>query len=521
MILGIHEPGGGHILMPEGGGWVLTTHALGRDVSDISGYDFSNLKKYHIVARLNHGYGRAGTLPLIHYYPIFALRCANFVRNSKGCHRWIIGNEPNHSQERPEGIDIFAQDYVDCYNLCYRAIRSLPNHQDDIIIPAPVAPWNTETGDWIEYQEYVWNHIDGAGALAIHTYTHGPDPSLITDNSKMDFPYSDRFFNFRTYRDFMNVVPIRFMEKPMLITETNQGGPWLDENNGWIQSAYAEIKWWNGDCYPKIDALIFYRWPRYDQWYIEGKGKVIQMFRETWEGDEVVEVQNLIENPTFVGKFVEDGAPEIKIAVGWRHFYDHSKRRWEWRQSSASFDYSQQWFETSDLGDGGIYQRVYVGPLARGKFFRFVAEVALKSESQGSGIGEYYVSIGVDRLGSGDPFHDQTVFWTTPLHQEYAPKWTQLGIISPIEGEWVTVYIRAYNKYPVSGSCFVKSAYGDVVGAPDPDPPIPTPSPEPPIEVDCRADEVLEALEDLRNDLADMFGAMAIVFTEAVDSIHL
>ena len=56
---------------------------------------------FGIIARLNNGYEPNGTIPLSSRYADFAQRCANFVRNSRGCHIWIIGNEMNFAVERP------------------------------------------------------------------------------------------------------------------------------------------------------------------------------------------------------------------------------------------------------------------------------------------------------------------------------------------------------------------------------------------------------------------------------------
>jgi hypothetical protein len=62
---------------------------------------------------------------------------------------------------------------------------------------------------------------------------------------------------------------------PVYITESNQDAPWLDQNTGWVQAAYAEIDGWNQRADTQtIHCLCLYRWNRDDQWTIEPKGGV-------------------------------------------------------------------------------------------------------------------------------------------------------------------------------------------------------------------------------------------------------
>jgi|GEM_PF-6844667 len=77
--------------------WVTSTMAIGHDPSDQSGYDFSWFANNGctVICRLNNGHFPDGTIPRPADYAAFAQRCANFVRNSKGCEIWLIGNETN------------------------------------------------------------------------------------------------------------------------------------------------------------------------------------------------------------------------------------------------------------------------------------------------------------------------------------------------------------------------------------------------------------------------------------------
>ena len=505
-IYGLHE-GDKDNPMPKPS-WIVETVAIGHNPNNEAGSDFSGYQDT-VICRLNNGYYPDGTLPLATYYNVFAQRVQNFVKNTTGCDRFIIGNEPNMAIERPQGQAIFIRDYVRCFNLCYDKIKTVnPNAQ---VILGAVAPWNVETGDWLDY---FYGILSGTNPdrIALHTYTHGSDPALIRSTATMDdAPYQDRFYHFRAFEQFVDIMAQLGVNVPIYITETNQNYSWLDQNNGWCQEAYRYIDEWNKRSDYKVHCLALYRWPKYDQWYIKGKDGVIADFQEAINhgytiGDNDIEMPdtNYTENPTFQPPYYEDGAGEKKVAQGWKTFYDASKRRWEWRQSAADFEYSQQWFETSNVGDGGIFQRVNVGKENASKYAHFVCQVALKSENTGSGIGEYYASIGIDRVGNADPFNDQTVEWTTPLHQAYCPAWTTLEKTARIENEWITVYLRAYNKYGVDGSMFVKSAYLYVIDDPcDGQEPSEPDAPETPTECQFDDSAILQAIENAKQEMLD------------------
>ncbi|MFN2201827.1 MAG: N-acetylmuramidase domain-containing protein [Caldilineaceae bacterium] len=299
-IYGLHEPGGEH-LMKEAGriGWVLQLAEIGLD----GGTDDADCSKlaadgFGVVTRLNHGYGSAGTLPTPDKYPEFAQSAARFVARSKGCHIWIVGNEPNHEQERPNGEPIFPIQYATAYRLVRAAIRSVPGHEDDQVLVAGSAPWNAQTtyasnvrGDWIRYFIDVMEllgdkEVDG---FAIHTYTHDLNPQQITGDYFHTQPgYTHLRNEFRTYRDYMAAIPERFRHLPVLITETDpttrhQG--WNPGTNvGWVQTAYEEIAKWNADPENQpIQALILYRWPLIPdqpEWSISDRPGIIEDFED-------------------------------------------------------------------------------------------------------------------------------------------------------------------------------------------------------------------------------------------------
>jgi len=336
-----------------GKGWVLFTEAIGHDPDDRSGIDFTTFSSQGlgVICRLNNGYEPHGTIPHSSQYENFARRVANFVAVSRGCKIWIIGNEMNYAVERPgiqidwsrhksrregppesadplrhglavrfnvlpdhsseirttraaivnPGETITPERYARCYQLCRDAIHRLPGHEDDQVLVGAVAPWNTQTiydgnanGDWVQYFRDILTLLGpkNCDGFALHTYTHGPDPALITDETLLPPPFQSYHREFRAYRDFMAAVPPAMRHLPVYITETDQTLPWLDENSGWVQRAYAEIDAWNQQGRlegvaesgrhlqrQQIRALVLYRWPRMDQWHIDGKLGVIADFK--------------------------------------------------------------------------------------------------------------------------------------------------------------------------------------------------------------------------------------------------
>jgi hypothetical protein len=298
-IYGLHEPGGEHLMSDAGrAGWVLKLAAIGLDGTR-GAADCRPLadQGFGVVTRINHGYGATGTLPTPDKYPRFAEAAARYAARSNGCRVWIVGNEPNHEQERPHGQPIFPNQYASAYRQVRRAIRSVPGHENDLILVAGSAPWNATTtypgnerGDWIRYfvdvlQALGDQEVDG---FAIHTYTHDLNPQQITGDFFHSQPgYRHLRNEFRTYRDYMNAIPDRFRHLPVLITETDpttryQGwNPGI--NVGWVQAAYQEIASWNANPdHQPIQALILYRWPvlpDQPEWSISDRPGIIEDFR--------------------------------------------------------------------------------------------------------------------------------------------------------------------------------------------------------------------------------------------------
>jgi predicted nuclease with TOPRIM domain len=307
-LYGLHDPGGEQIMAQAGTpGWILFTEALGNDPGDQRGADYSGYANqgFGIIARLNNGYEPNGTIPFSNRYGEFAQRCANFVRNSRGCNIWIIGNETNYSVERPgvqldrsanpprivnAGEVILPGLYANCYRQCRTAIKAVAGHQNDQVIIGGVAPWNDQTkydgnpdGDWAKYLTDILTILgpSNCDGISIHAYTHGWDPKLIYSDAFMNPPFNKRQYNFRCYRDFMEAIPRTMRSLPVYLTEADQNDTWRNENVQWVQRAYGEIDWWNKQAGNQIiRAVILYRWPNVDKWGIDGKAGVIEDFKQ-------------------------------------------------------------------------------------------------------------------------------------------------------------------------------------------------------------------------------------------------
>ncbi|MCB0165980.1 MAG: N-acetylmuramoyl-L-alanine amidase [Anaerolineae bacterium] len=331
-IYGLHDPGGEHLMIVNGQakGWVVVTEEIGSEANDRRSADYRTIadRGLGVIVRLNQSYGANGTIPREERYPEFAQRVANFVAGSQGAHIWIIGNEMNLEREQPrqrsggQAEPITPRRYAECYKLCRQKIKALAGHSDDIVVVGAIGPWNGQTwyeadpkgaypanklpnapsnypyngffGDFIKYFQDMLLAI-GPGncdGIAIHAYSHGYEPQLITDTAKMGAPFQNYHYNFFTYRDQMNAIPEAMRHLPVYLTEANgdvqgkleshqPGATWPFGNNGWIKAAYKEIDSWNRSGRQQIRCMVLFRWKKDPLgWSIDGKQGVQQDFTE-------------------------------------------------------------------------------------------------------------------------------------------------------------------------------------------------------------------------------------------------
>lgn len=273
-LAGLHDIQSVAIAPPDT--WVLDTVALSENPQP-KNYP-GNL---HVVTRLNWGYGSTGTIPPRHEWNDFLQRLKGYVSGSRGCTRWVVGNEPNLRREWPAGEPITPWNYAKFYVMCRGAIHALSGHKHDEVLIAASGPWNDElkyegnpAGDWIKYFEDVieatGHQMDG---FSIHSYTHGYNVSLVTSSARMQAPFQHRHYEFRAYRDYLEAIPDEFNHLPVYLTEANGNGPW--QAVGLMPAMLGEIAAWNKYSKQKVHCVVFYRYPKYDDFYIEGRGDVI------------------------------------------------------------------------------------------------------------------------------------------------------------------------------------------------------------------------------------------------------
>jgi hypothetical protein len=265
--------------------WAIDTVSLSENPQPIA---YPTSLKW--ITRLNHGYGSTGTLPHPDMYNWFAQKVAAYVAGSSGCRRWVIGNECNLRREWPDHAPIYPWHYAACFKICRDAIHALPGHASDEVLVAASGPWNDECkyegnpkGDWITYFTDVLSLLHGEfDGYALHSYTHGYDVNLVTSTARMDAPFQNRYYNFLCYRDYCDAIPLEYSHLPAYITEANGDGPW--QAVGLMPAMLGEIDFWNrSNNAPLIHCVAFFRYPRHDHFYIEGRDDVIAEYRAAVE----------------------------------------------------------------------------------------------------------------------------------------------------------------------------------------------------------------------------------------------
>ena len=216
-------------------GWLVVSLDLGSLTANL---DFSALALagFSVIVELNPP---SGDFPVESHSDLFAQECASVVESARGANLWLIGHETNRAHVPPAH-------YAATFAKCRLAIKSLPAHHDDWVMPAPPAV-DDASGDWIKYFQdilFQCTQLDARpDALALHLSTRGHAASLIESDDKSE-TFPNRHLQFRAYRDFLGAVPPALRHLPVLITAAAPV-EWHNENTGWINRACAEINAWN------------------------------------------------------------------------------------------------------------------------------------------------------------------------------------------------------------------------------------------------------------------------------------
>ncbi len=279
---GLHDPFDRDLFAGSGKtGWVLFTHRVVN--GEGCNYEDWSRSGYGVIARLNNDYGGSGTIPTPEHYDAFADQCRRWVLNSRGNLIWVIGNEMNNPREWPNqdpwnpgnnlADAITPERYAACFNKVRAAIKSVQPRA--IVVPGAIDPFQGPRESCLEYFERMLARITELDGIALHCYTHGYTPDLVTSLDRFEHdPLRWQYYHFRAYTTLLDVIPPRHRLKPIYITETNPGGaqPWSGGENGWVQAAYAEIARYNNQPHAQqIQCLLLYRWSRDDIYSIVDK----------------------------------------------------------------------------------------------------------------------------------------------------------------------------------------------------------------------------------------------------------
>lgn len=306
----------GHISNGAGPGWVTVTVSIGVDTNQTWGVDYRFLSNqgHTVIGRINHGYFPNGTIPPTNHYDAFAIRCASFVANSRGCSIWTIGNELNISGEWPyepaqgKCAYVTPANYARCFRKVYNAIKAVrPN---DKVLPAAPAcfsgPFGAGTNPymgtnyaydanpltWVQHLNQILTAITNTGpkpcppdGIALHVSSRGYTCEAIHSTEKFTGAAAGLYKSFYVYKDWVNLgIPPALYHLPLYATECNgyyywKGGHWESPQShyepGWMQEVYAEISRYNQTAIatgkPVYRCFNMYQWPDgYDNWNING-----------------------------------------------------------------------------------------------------------------------------------------------------------------------------------------------------------------------------------------------------------
>jgi hypothetical protein len=389
-------------------GWVTATVAIGHDPDNNAGEDFSwfELRNHTVICRINNGYSDIGTIPLPDQYNNFAQRCANFVKNSKGCDIWIIGNETNLALEWPPENNhkayLSPQSYAECFRACYNAIKAVrPNHK---ICSQALAPWAgpygtgsfgsiTHDGNpvvWVDYMKQMLESIKASGGIdgiGLHINSRGYSYSDIHSTAQMNVGGKQLYSSFYVYKDWVNYgIPESLYHLPLYASESNgmyywkKGHPENTEAHyeaGWMQEIYREIDEYNRtvaapEGKPKYHCINMYRWCAWcDGWNIDGdtnpyKSQILSDLDEAlthgyrWDSSGPTPTPTVTPPPTptpmpgsywtdfFEADFIDQSAPEP-------HWKIYSQNAFAINQSGGYLRFSG----SSGASFGGIYNGDY------------------------------------------------------------------------------------------------------------------------------------------------------------------
>jgi len=264
VLLGLHDEAGGEWMVNRGMiGCCLVHGQVQRQAVHL---DFRHLQDAGllVIGRLNWGYADGtGTLPPLQDRDAFIDAVVETMLTAKGVDFFHVGNEPNNRQEWPgfgSGAEFpLTREYVtQLYNDVWHRIDG-----EVKMGPPPVDPYYGPGSNNREYWTYLLEEIDGADVLFLHSKTQTNDPDDVWSTEKFsDWPLEWQYLNLRTVETGLEVVPDRFQELPVFVSELNPqnldtdgGVGWKPGNDLWVRQAVRYFR----EVQP-VTGVVFYRY---------------------------------------------------------------------------------------------------------------------------------------------------------------------------------------------------------------------------------------------------------------------
>lgn len=454
LIYGFHESCPPDVL-PPGQGWFLHLAEVGDNPEPHPGVDLSRWtdQGYGTICRLQYSWTGGGTFPMPDRLDAYVERVRTLVANSRGCHIWQIGNEPNHPNEWPTDHSGYTPRYsAEVYDLCWSAIHSTPGHELDEVLLAPCAPWIVTNGaSWIGYFARMIDYAATIDGFALHTYSRGASPTSITSRSKMNPPYERYSNNWQTLFDWLDVIPAPFRDRPVYLTETNQLDPWSTINTGWVSEMYRVINAHNQSGAQVVRCALLYRWPHHDQWGIEGNQAIVDdMNAARQHGYTWVETEPIppggdmeLQNPSFEEGWHEQGSDKLVLPDHWWAEYLEGGNPWYRPEIKPNEEfvtdgqYSIRAFQPEhSQGFFGIWQEVGAEP---GQWYKFSADVRVESKPPGELAG----FVGIQPWGAG--IFERQMVWGKETQTQI--EWQRVEVFAQSFGSKIRVVMGATSKW--------------------------------------------------------------------------
>lgn len=248
-LRGVHDESGAQWLLDNRlTGWCTIACYLGTDAQQL------DLQRYadagiHIVLRLTYSYatddaGGGGTMPVPSRLQAHEDAVVRTMELNPQAWGFVYGNEPNNKREWPGHFELTPTYYRDSYNRIWARKPAGAK-----LSPCAIDPYNGGWGDWRVNWATVLSQITGCDFLALHAYTHGPNPALVWGIKQFsDVPLVGVFYDLRVLQSQMYIIPDRFKSRPIVVTETNHWVKWDGtvgweaDAGGWVAEAYKYFK---------------------------------------------------------------------------------------------------------------------------------------------------------------------------------------------------------------------------------------------------------------------------------------